>query len=192
MFHGKSTFTVRFHGYGGQGIKTIANLLGKAAIKNGLYAQAFPEFGPERRVAPVKAFCRFSMEPITNRSEIEKPDFIAIMDSNIIKLPEVALGAGEDTGYLVQTDLPAKEIKEKYSLIPEYHHIYCIDSQSVVADYQNKVHLSIPVIGKFIQVTELVPLDTIKEVVHDEFWAKIGEEKTLLAEKALEETYHQI
>lgn len=192
MFHGKKTFTVRFHGYGGQGVKSLANVLGKAAIASGIYAQAFPEFGPERRGAPVKAFCRFSMEPITTRSEIEKPDFIVAMDQNILRLPEVNAGAENETCYIIQTGLPAAEIKEKYSLIPEYHHIYCIDSQEIVADYQNQVHLSIPMIGKFMQVTELVPLDTIKEVIKNEFIGKIGEEKAQLAEKVLEQAYHQV
>ncbi|MFH1182967.1 MAG: 2-oxoacid:acceptor oxidoreductase family protein [Candidatus Moraniibacteriota bacterium] len=192
MFNNKRMFTVRFHGYGGQGVKTIANLLGKAAIANGIYAQAFPEFGPERRGAPVKAFARFSMEPITTRSEIEKPDFIVVMDQNILNLPEVRKGAGSDTNYLIQTDFPAVEIKNKYSLMPERHHIYCIDSESAVSEYQNQVHLSIPMIGKFIQVTELVPLDTIKEVIKKEFIDKIGEEKTILTEKALEEAYQQV
>ena len=192
MFRGKTTFTVRFHGYGGQGVKTMANMLAKAAIVNGAYAQAFPEFGPERRGAPVKAFSRFSMEPIKTREEIEKPDFIVVMDQSILKLPDVGIGAGSDTNYLIQTDLPAAEIKNEHSLAPERHHIYCVDSQGIVSEYQNQVHLSIPMIGKFIQITELVPLDTIKEVIRREFLEKIGEEKMILTEKALEETYQQV
>lgn len=167
-------------------------MLGKAAITSGIYAQAFPEFGPERRGAPVKAFARFSMVPITTRSEIEKPDFIVVMDQNMLDQPEVKMGAGSDTNYLIQTELPALEIKNKYSLIPEHHHIYCIDSQGIVSEYQNQVHLSIPMIGKFIQITELVPLDTIKEVIKNEFFDKIGEEKTILTGKALEEAYQQV
>lgn len=192
MLHGKKTFTVRFHGYGGQGIKTMANLVAKAAIANGIFAQAFPEFGPERRGAPVKAYARFSMDPITTRSEIENPDFIVVLDQNILDLPEVRVGANIYTSYIIQTELTALEIKEKYSLIPEHHHIYCIDSLELIAEYQNQVHLSVPMIGKFIQVTELVPLDIIKEVIKIEFIDKLGEEKTILTEKALEEAYQRI
>jgi pyruvate ferredoxin oxidoreductase gamma subunit len=45
---------VRFHGRGGQGAVTSAELIARAAIKQGLYAQTFPSFGPERRGAPVR------------------------------------------------------------------------------------------------------------------------------------------
>jgi len=40
---------IRWHGRGGQGAVTSAELLAKAAIDEGKYAQAFPAFGPERR-----------------------------------------------------------------------------------------------------------------------------------------------
>ncbi len=55
---------VRFHGRGGQGAVTSAELIAQAAIKQGMYAQAFPSFGPERRGAPVQAFLRVSDKPI--------------------------------------------------------------------------------------------------------------------------------
>ncbi len=45
---------IRFHGRGGQGAVTSAELLALAAIGEGKYAQAFPSFGPERRGAPVR------------------------------------------------------------------------------------------------------------------------------------------
>jgi hypothetical protein len=52
---------IRLHGRGGQGAVTSAELLALAAIHEGKYAQAFPSFGPERRGAPVVAFCRIDM-----------------------------------------------------------------------------------------------------------------------------------
>ena len=51
---------LRFHGRGGQGMVTAAQVLATAAILEGKYAQAFPEFGPERRGAPVKAYLRIA------------------------------------------------------------------------------------------------------------------------------------
>ncbi len=49
---------MRFHGRGGQGAVTSAELVAQAAIDSGKYATAFPSFGPERRGAPVVAFAR--------------------------------------------------------------------------------------------------------------------------------------
>jgi len=44
--------SVRFHGRGGQGVVTAAELLAVAAFDEGKYAQAFPSFGSERTGAP--------------------------------------------------------------------------------------------------------------------------------------------
>jgi len=170
----------------------MANLIAKAAIGSGMYAQAFPEFGPERRGAPVKAYARFSTEPIMTRSEIEKPDFIIVMDKSLLNLEATQKGVSDKTKFLVQTNLPAESLKKEYNFLPDHHHIYCIDSTGIIAEYQNQVHLSIPMVGKFLHVTELVPLDTVIDELKKEFLEKIGEEKTKLAEKALEESYYQV
>lgn len=183
---------MRVHGYGGQGIKSIANLLAKAAISSGMYAQAFPEFGPERRGAPVKAYARFSVDPILTRTHIEKPDFVIIMDSNTFNIEATLEGVGTETYFIVNTGLLPQEAKKQFSIPADHHKISCIDTQSVVADFENKVHPSIPVIGRFLKITELVPFENMREVVSKEFMEKIGADKMKLTEKALEEAYHQV
>ena len=75
---------VRFHGRGGQGAVTSAELIAQAAIGQGKYAQAFPSFGPERRGAPVLAFLRVSEKPIRLRSRVYKPDAVIILDSTLL------------------------------------------------------------------------------------------------------------
>jgi 2-oxoacid:acceptor oxidoreductase gamma subunit (pyruvate/2-ketoisovalerate family) len=192
MFNDNKTFSVRLHGYGGQGIKSMASILAKAAISSGLHAQAFPEFGPERRGAPVKAYARFSIDPIMTRAHIEKPNFIIIMDTNTLNIETTTEGMGNETYFLINTDSLPQEVKKEFSLMPDHHRISCIDAASAVAEYDNKVHTSIPVIGRFIRITELVPLEKIKEILSREFIEKIGEEKTKLTEKAIEEAYYKI
>ncbi len=44
---------IRIHGRGGQGSVTAAEVLAKAAFKEGTISQAFPAFGSERMGAPV-------------------------------------------------------------------------------------------------------------------------------------------
>ena len=75
---------VRFHGRGGQGAVTSAEIVAQAAINEGLYAQAFPNFGPERRGAPVLAFLRVSDKPIRIRSKVYQPDVIVILDPTLL------------------------------------------------------------------------------------------------------------
>ncbi|MFQ5887306.1 MAG: 2-oxoacid:acceptor oxidoreductase family protein, partial [Candidatus Hydrothermarchaeales archaeon] len=58
---------VRFHGRGGQGVVTAADILAMAAFYDGKYCQSFPFFGVERRGAPVTAFSRMDERPVRMR-----------------------------------------------------------------------------------------------------------------------------
>ncbi len=81
---------IRWHGRGGQGAVTSAELLARAAIDEGKYAQAFPSFGPERRGAPVLAFDRISAKkPIRVRAEIREPDVVIVLDSGLLQIVNV-------------------------------------------------------------------------------------------------------
>src|SRR5208337_4222185 len=91
---------IRLHGRGGQGAVTSAELLALGALKEGKYTQAFPSFGPERRGAPVVAFCRISDEEIRVRAVISRPDIVLVLDPSILRLVDVASGLKAD-GILV-------------------------------------------------------------------------------------------
>ncbi|RLF54202.1 MAG: pyruvate ferredoxin oxidoreductase, partial [Thermoplasmata archaeon] len=72
-------YEVRFHGRGGQGAVTAANILAVAAFKEGKEVQAFPMFGVERRGAPVMAFTRIDDKPIDLKTLIYSPDFVVVL-----------------------------------------------------------------------------------------------------------------
>lgn len=74
-------FQVRFHGRGGQGVVTTAELLSLAAFVEGRYAQAFPSFGAERTGAPVEAYCRIAEHPIRLREPVRRPDAVIVQDA---------------------------------------------------------------------------------------------------------------
>ena len=89
----KKYIQIRIHGRGGQGAVTAANLIAKAAFYEGKFSQAFPNFGVERRGAPVEAFVRISSEPVRIQSQIYQPDFLIVQDPTLLKLvPDVLEG----------------------------------------------------------------------------------------------------
>jgi pyruvate ferredoxin oxidoreductase gamma subunit len=49
---------VRFHGRGGQAMKTASRIVGTAALLHGFIAQDSPVYGAERRGAPMTAYVR--------------------------------------------------------------------------------------------------------------------------------------
>jgi pyruvate ferredoxin oxidoreductase gamma subunit len=81
MIKEKGPIEIRWHGRGGQGAVTSAEILAQAAIAENKYAQAFPSFGPERRGAPVQAFNRVdAKEPVRLRVDITEPDYVVVLD----------------------------------------------------------------------------------------------------------------
>ncbi|MEM4280586.1 MAG: 2-oxoacid:acceptor oxidoreductase family protein [Candidatus Caldarchaeum sp.] len=75
---------IRFHGRGGQGVKTSSRILGQAAFLEGFMAQDSPVYGAERRGAPVVAFTRISNSVILERGFIFDPDIVVVMDETLL------------------------------------------------------------------------------------------------------------
>ena len=65
---------IRWHARAGQGAKTAAQVLALALMRSGQNVQAFPEYGPERRGAPLRAFTRTSDKPIRRHDSVTSPD----------------------------------------------------------------------------------------------------------------------
>jgi pyruvate ferredoxin oxidoreductase gamma subunit len=95
---------IRIHGRGGQGSVTAAELLAIAAFEDGLYSQAFPAFGVERRGAPVMAFVRLSDHTIRLRSQVYDPDYVIVQDATLIETVDVAGGLKADGTIIINTE----------------------------------------------------------------------------------------
>ena len=89
---------IRFHGRGGQGSVTAAEILAKAVFEEGKYTQAFPSFGVERRGAPVTAFARISDEPIRRRYQIYNPQYVVVLDETLANVVNLTSGIQKDNG----------------------------------------------------------------------------------------------
>lgn len=96
-------FEVRFHGRGGQGAVTAANILAVAAFKEGHHSQSFPFFGVERRGAPVQAFTRIDDEPINLRMNVYTPDAVVVLDSSLLGVINVMDGLKKDGTIIINT-----------------------------------------------------------------------------------------
>ena len=71
---------IRFHGRGGQGMKTASRILGSAAFHAGYVVQDSPVYGAERRGAPMTAYTRMATAPIWECGEIARPDLVVVAD----------------------------------------------------------------------------------------------------------------
>lgn len=109
-------FEIRWHGRGGQGTVTGAKTLAKVVQSTGKYVVAFPEYGPERRGAPIRAFNRFSDNEIRIHTPVETPDVVIVVDVTLLDQPNVVAGIHENTVFIVNTDLSPSRIKQRLGL----------------------------------------------------------------------------
>jgi len=96
---------IRWHARAGQGAKTAAQLLAEALLRTGKSVQAFPEYGPERRGAPVRAYTRFADRPIRRHDSVTEPDVVVVLESALAR--EAAEGLAPDGLLLVSGEQDA-------------------------------------------------------------------------------------
>ena len=83
---------IRWHARAGQGAKTAAQILALALLRTGKGVQAFPEYGPERRGAPLRAFTRVADRPIRRHDSITDPDVVVVLEPSLVHEAGVAEG----------------------------------------------------------------------------------------------------
>jgi len=103
-----SMYRIRFHGRGGQGMKTASRILGTAFFHAGFEVQDAPRYGAERRGAPIFAYVRADRAPIFERGVILRPDLVLVADDTIVPVPGAGVLAGLDAGsvLVIASDTP--------------------------------------------------------------------------------------
>ena len=176
---------IRWHGRGGQGAVTSAELVAQAAISEGKYAQAFPSFGPERRGAPVLAFVRISsQEPIRIRAEIAQPDVVVVLDPGLLRIVNVASGLKTDGMVIVNTRKPAKQIRQEFGI---NWRLATIDATSIAREILGVPITNTTMVGALLRATEFVKLESLFEPLRHRF-GRLAERNIKAMQKAYEET----
>jgi len=175
---------IRFHGRGGQGSVTSAELLALAAIGEGKYAQAFPSFGPERRGAPVVAFCRISDQPIKIRANVYEPDIVLVLDSTLLKIVNVAAGM-KPNGILVTT---SKESPEKVKeLLKIKNRLAVVDAIKIAMEILGVPITNTAMLGSLVKASELIKKESFILPLKERF-GRIAEKNISAFERAYQET----
>ena len=175
---------VRLHGRGGQGAVTSAELLALAAINEGKYAQAFPSFGPERRGAPVIAFCRIDDKPIRIRSAIYKPDLVLVLDPGILRLVNVTSGLKEDGILIANTKYSGKELRKELGI---KHALATVNATHIAMEELGLPITNTTMLGSLLKAREILPFDSLIDPLKKRF-GRIAEKNIKVFTRAYQET----
>jgi pyruvate ferredoxin oxidoreductase gamma subunit len=171
----KGVYEVRFHGRAGQGAKSGSQMLALAAFKEGKSIQAFPEYGSERRGAPTVAYTRISDKEIRTHEPIVNPDAVLVFDFGLAKNIPVTAGLDEENGVLiVNTTKTPEEIRQITGFKGK---IFTVDATGISLELLKMDAPNVPMLGALVRATSVVKLETLEDVIREEFLDKIGEEK---------------
>jgi pyruvate ferredoxin oxidoreductase gamma subunit len=165
---------IRWHGRGGQGTVTAAKVLADACISGGRYVQAFPEYGPERAGAPLRAYNRVSNKELRMHCPVLHPQVISIVDATLIDSVDVTEGATDNAIFIVNTSKEPKEIREKLKAKPEQK-VYTVDATKIALECIGRPLPNASMLGAICKVTGIVSLEHLLEDVRKSFGKKFSQ-----------------
>jgi pyruvate ferredoxin oxidoreductase gamma subunit len=157
---------IRFHGRGGQGAVTSVELLALAAIGEGKFAQGFPSFGPERRGAPVLAFCRVDDRHIRLRCKIASPDVVVVLDPSLIRIQNPPADLKENGIIVLNTYKTPEEVRRDYGF---KHTLALVDANKVAREVLGVPIVNTTMMGALIKATGVVKLESLEEPLKERF-----------------------
>jgi pyruvate ferredoxin oxidoreductase gamma subunit len=181
----KNVKEFRWHGRGGQGVVTSNQMLGKAALEEGNYIQAFPEFGPERTGAPVKAYLRISENPIQIYAQVYTPSTVVCIDPTLLQVLNPAEGLDEDGTLVLNTDMSPAEVRDQFDF--RKGTVTTVDASTIAMDIMGRPFYNMPTMAAAIKATGVVKLETAINTVMERYPGKVGELNKAAMERAVEE-----
>ncbi len=155
---------IRIHGRGGQGNVVAAYLLASAAFEVGRYCQAFPNFGAERRGAPVMAFVRLDVRPILRRSQVRTPAFLIIQDPGLLNVAGVLDGLQERGGVLVNSSRSSEELSHQTGQT-----VVSFAATHLALQITGKPLANVALLSAFASLTGLLPREALVKALSSRF-----------------------
>lgn len=164
---------VRFHGRGGQGVVTAAELMSMAAFDEGRVAQAIPSFGSERMGAPVVAFCRIADHPIRTREPVAAPDVVVVADATLVHHADLLDGLAPGGAVLVNTSMPVEALRCELP-VPDGVRIAAVPATELARAHVGRPVPNAALLGGFCALTGAVSLDSVALALVERFGPAVG------------------
>ena len=176
---------IRFHGRGGQGTVVASKILADALAKEGNSVQAYPEFGVERRGAPVYAFIRIDNKTIYDKSRIYNPDHVVVVDPTLVDVIDITEGLKDGGLILINSDKKPEEFK-----FPKKFRVATINATGIAVKHKLG-SLAAPIVntaivGAIVKILNLTKLDSLLAAIGDAITIK-----PLDNQKAAREAYEK-
>lgn len=165
---------VRWHGRGGQGTVTACKLFADACLNGGRYVQAFPEYGPERAGAPIRAFNRVSEKELRGHYPVIRPDIVVVVDATLLDSIDVTEGAPDDAAFIINCCGKSGDLRTRIMARPTQR-IITVDATRISIDTIGRPMPNAPLIGCVTRVSGLLSLQAVLDDMQKSFGKKFSQ-----------------
>jgi pyruvate ferredoxin oxidoreductase gamma subunit len=159
------TTEIRWHARAGQGAKTAAQVLALALMRSGKSVQAFPEYGPERRGAPLRAFTRTSDHPIRRHDSVVNPDLVVVLEPSLMREADVTDGLRPGGLILVNAETVPEELAGE--------NVRCVPATRLAAS-QGSGFANVVMLGAVAAALGEPPLECLQDAAADQLGRKVS------------------
>ena len=178
-----------WHGRGGQGVVTANEILAETAIREGKYVKAFPEFGPERMGAPIRAFTRISNEPIKVHSQVYEPDVVIVLDPTLVGKVNITKGMKKDSVVLANYPGTAKELA---TALGTANRCYAVNATKISLEEIGKPMANTSMLGALAKISPIVSYGTLEDQMTSKFAGKLPDKVIVKNLAALKRAYEEV
>jgi pyruvate ferredoxin oxidoreductase gamma subunit len=165
---------IRWHGRGGQGTVTAAKVLADACLSGGRQVQAFPEYGPERAGAPLRAYNRISEKILRMHCPVLNPGVVAVVDATLLDAINVGEGAKDDAVFIVNTTKDPQEVRTKLKAKPSQK-VFTLDASKIAMETIGRPMPNSCMLGAVSKATGIVSMDVLLDDVKSSFGKKFAQ-----------------
>ena len=170
-------YEIRMHGRGGQGVVMAAGMLASALVAEGWNVVAIPQFGFERRGAPVAAYLRIDKHPIRAMTNVYAPDCVICIDPTVGRAADIFAGIRPGGTLLLATARPLDELQ-----IPSViSTVGLCDAVSIARGIFGRPITNTVMLGAFARGTGLVSLEALQQAIRDSSMRDAGLEQNMMA-----------
>jgi pyruvate ferredoxin oxidoreductase gamma subunit len=168
---------IRWHARAGQGAKSAAQLLAVALLREGKSVQAFPEYGPERRGAPIRAYTRYDERPIRRHDSVEHPDLVVVLEPSLASNADVRGGLRPGGPMLVNSAIPVSgaHAVDAEALAPRAVNLVMLGAAAAALaepSIESLVEAAIELLGRKVDANELrAALEAGYSAAREQRWA---------------------
>jgi len=169
------TIEVRWHGRGGQGTVTACKIFASACLNSGKYVQAFPEYGPERAGAPIRAYNRVSDKELRGHYPVIRPNIVVAVDATLLDNIDVSEGTSDTAIFIVNCCKNENGIRDRIKIKPAQR-IITVDATRISLDTIGRPMPNAPLIGCLARESGILSLQAILDDIRRDCEKKFSRE----------------